>query len=186
MANENDLKFGLTIGLIVAIVIYHITDHFVDPVNDLYDLFKVVQLAAVIAVYLLVIFNKPLVQLVLRSRFIDGKYEGKSSAFDSKDRLSQDDGSENIEKFVITQNLFETRIQGKSFNLNGDLASIWTGRLFRVEGETHYFGLDLTVDAGEVGVLQLIREGDTLDGFYVSGKLGTEYVYKITATRVDK
>ena len=185
MDTRGKLQTGLFIGLLVSLALYHVSNQFksqvLQPPGNIYDFVNLIQFAITIAVFFLVVYNRLVARVILRGGYIGGKYEGKSTHY------RQDEGGYAIERFTITQNLFDVMIAGKSFrSADESLTSIWTGRLFKVEGNTYYFGADLSVAAGEVGVFKLTFEDDEVHGFYYSGKPETKYAYSLSAKRIKK
>lgn len=185
MDKGGKLQTGMFLGLFVSLVLYHVGNlvktQFIQPVSNVYDLINLVQLAVTVAVFFLFVFNKLVARIIFRDSYIGGKYEGKSTHHEqNEDKFS-------VEKFSISQNLFEATISGRSLKeADGSLTSIWTGRLFKVEGNIYYFGVELSVATGEVGVFKLIFERDEVHGFYYSGKPLTKHAYNFWAKRVKE
>lgn len=182
---DGKLKLGLFVGLVVCLALYHVSNQFksqlVQPPSNLYDFINLIQLAVTIALYFLIVYNRLVARLILRSDYIGGKYEGTSTLY------RQEQGKFAIEHFTITQNLFDMTISGKSFKTaDNSLTSIWTGRLFKAEGATYYFGIELNVAHGELGVFKLTFEDDEVHGFYYSGKPETKYAYSLSAKRIKQ
>ncbi len=185
MDTGGKLRTGMFVGLVVCLGLYHISDQFkvqfLQPPGSLYDFINLIQLAITTAVFFLIVFNRLVARLIFRGNYIGGKYEGKAT------HHKKNESTVSIERFIIAQNLFETTISGKSLReKDGTLSSIWTGRLFKVEGNIHYFGVDLTVEIGEVGVFKLAFENGEVHGFYYPGKPGTEHAYSFWARRVKQ
>jgi len=178
---ESGYKTGLYVALFISLLLYHLTSvfksKFVSPVSDIFSLADLVQIAITILVFSLVVYNKLVIRLILRNEYIDGEYEGTSQA------LNKPLPQPGIERFVISQNLFEVSITGKSFE--GDrLLSTWTGRLFKREGNTYYFGLELSTTVREFGVLILtMEEHGIVHGFYYPGNPQIRQVFIISAKR---
>lgn len=165
------LRNGIFISLFISLAIYHLGNilqtSYLPQGNNFLGLVNVIQLGISIAVYFLIVFNKLTARLILRDRYIGGVYEGKGTSTSNKDSTS-------IERFVVSQNLTEVTLSGKSFQPETQkIQSIWTGRLFKVEGDTYYFGLDVAFEGSEVGVLRVTIDGDDAYGFYYSGNPDT-------------
>lgn len=182
---SGNLKAGLFVGLIVSIALYHISNilknRFFQPVTDVYTFVNLIQFVITVSIFFLVVYNKLIIRLILRDRYIGGTYEGKST------RLRQTDEKWEIERFIITQNLFETTISGKSFDEKGEIPnSIWTGHLFKIEGNTYYFGIELSTETREFGVMTFTVENDNAHGFYYSGTPETQKVFSYWAKRAKR
>lgn len=182
---SGNLKVGLFIGLVVSMALYHISNiiksRFVQPVTDIYTLVDLIQFVITVLIFFLVIYNKLVTRLILRSSYIGGTYEGKSTL------LKQSNIKWSTERFVIMQDLFETTISGKSFDEEGEVpTATWTGHLFKVEGNTYYFGIELSTETREFGVLTVTVENDDAHGFYYSGKPETQHVFSYWAKRVKR
>lgn len=190
MATEKQLQIALTIGLLVAILGYHISGLFISSTfssatSDLFSVYKIVQIGSAAALYFLVIYNHFLVKFIFRSQYIAGKYKGASGPYEENGNAKINPNDFNIEEFIITQDIFGTTIAGKSFFAgSGELVSTWHGKLFKVEGESYYFGLDVSYRYIEVGVLRLAFAGDKVDGIYYSGKPGSKYAYRLSANKI--
>lgn len=191
MATEKQLQIALTIGLIVAILGYHTIGFFISPnfspaTYDLFSIYKIVQIGAATALYFLVIYNRFLVKLIFRDQYISGRYKGESLPCPENENIKINPKDFNVEEFVITQGVFETTISGKSFlSDSGEVVSTWHGKLFKIEGDSYYFGLDVSYNEIEIGILRLAFTGKKVDGVYYSGKSGTKYAYKISANKIE-
>jgi hypothetical protein len=186
MATERELRLGLTVGLVAAIALYHLSGYFLPTTTPLQDFYRIVQIAVAIAVYFLVIFNKLFARLVFREHFIAGKYEGRSLPYKEVKESPTSLDEINIEYFSISQNLFDTGISGRSIQeSNGQLISIWHGKLFKVERNTFYFGLELSYERAGMGILQLSFDNGDAQGFYFSGDYKTGKTFIFTAKKVN-
>lgn len=180
-----NLKIGLFVGLIVSMALYHLGDilknRFIQPVTDVFTFVNLIQFVVTISIFFLVVYNKLVTRLILRSGYIGGTYEGKSTL------LKQTGTRWSIERFAIMQDLFKTTISGTSFDEAGEVpTATWTGHLFKVEGSTYYFGIELSTETREFGVLTVTVENGNAHGFYYSGKPETQHVFSYSAKRVKR
>ncbi len=147
MVSNNVLNIFFAVGLIIALVVYHLTNYFVEniSVKDIYAIAKIAQTVVSGIVAFLFIFNPLATKLILRDKYIAGNYEGQSGYYlDDKSEKKKHNKPEQVEFFTIIQNVFETRISGHSFHKGTNtLNSTWEGKLIKIDGKTFYFALEL-------------------------------------------
>lgn len=186
MTSEKVIRTALTICLFLSLFSYHLLAALIkpDPSGAYFDVFKIAQITVTLVVFFLLVNSELLSRVFLRDKFIGGAYEGESKAYRRTEPQAPDN---HVEVFVITQNLFEAQVSGKSLKKDsGELISLWSGRLFRVEGNRFYFAVELSTEKGEFGVLQASFDGDKVHGFYYSGEPRTTHAFSISATKIDK
>lgn len=192
MPTKNQIRIVIAITIFLALTLYHLSNKFFAPIDkDLAVIFKIGQIATMAALFALAGYNKYAAKLFFRELYIAGRYEGTSKAYLYDDHFialkSQKKETPTAVykiEFSIQQNLFETTIRGHSYiGENKDLLSTWSGKLFSVDDSHFYFGLQLTTDRTEYGVLKATLDSNSLKGFYFSGEPRTEAVFEMSATK---
>ena len=196
----NRVRLGVTIAFFLGLLTYHFIGVFLPSAGsrDVLSLWQLASLVTAWLIYVAFALTSWVPQAARRigaDRFllgfpyIAGKYEGRSHREKRQNgSFVRIEGGEHIERFTITQDLFETKISGQSFAPDtNSLRSSWGGRLFKIDDDdTYYFGINLTFGDSEVGVLSFkVTDGD-VHGQYNSGLPGTDYAYKFSAKRVPK
>jgi hypothetical protein len=192
----SQLRLALVIALILSLAAYHLT-HIYAPTqsHDLFSLFKIVQFTVAAAFFFVLVYAKWLARIVLWNSYIGGYYIGSSSDYvihktkSARKLTSNPQIDKHIEVFTIVQNLFETRISGRSFLCeegNPQLVSTWHGRLFKSDGETYLFGLELSTDMSEYAIIKATFEGQRVHGFYYSGEPGNKHSASFSASLVTR
>jgi hypothetical protein len=193
--------------LFLVLIFYHSAPEMYWPVGPALDvelyrgLFGIVRVAVAVVVFVFLVFNPLTTRLFLWNRYIAGIYEGTSvniekvprkepdttltNGWDWKDKEPIVDNQFN-EYFTIRQSLFEAHITGRSLRSSGPggaLETIWTARLFRVEGLNFYFACELSTPLVEDGTMRLNIEGGEARGFYYSGEPGYPDSFRLYARR---
>jgi hypothetical protein len=66
-----------------------------------------------------------------------------------------------------------------------ELVSLWNAKLYRVEGSTFYFAMELSTEKSEFGVLQTNFENGEVHGFYNSGVPRSKFASSFWAKKLD-
>ena len=185
MTKSNDLKIAFTVSLFISLIIYHLLN-FIEPIRNLYDLYKIIQIIVSGILAYFIIYNQLLTKLIFRKNFIGGYYEGSSGIFRRGEKLDPSKGI-NREFFTIKQTIFDTLISGRSFQANtNNFVSSWEGKLFKVEGNTFYFAVSLASETGELGIFHLTFDDlRNIEGFYYSCNPKRKEAFSISAKKVD-
>lgn len=195
MDTKVQIKISLVISLLFSIVLYHVFEFYWIKVfkvqyHSIASIYKVVQLSVTATFFVVIAYAKWMARLLLRSSYVGGAYKGRSSDYTySKSENTFCENPKNcIELFVITQNLFDTRITGWSWRDTSEgvrLLSTWEGRLVKFEGNTVVFAVELTTTSGEYGVLKATFNGPEVHGFYFSGEPNTKFSACFSAKKVS-
>ena len=181
MPSENKIKLALLLALAFSLLAYHAIDVFTPNAmhKSVFALVKVSQLTATAFLFVAFLYWPPLVRLLLGNAFIGGAWSGESEVEVSPEVFEPSAR----EEFEISQSAFHTMLTGRSYDQSGKVVSIWTGRLYRVEGMRYWFAMELNTSDAEVGVLQFSKHGESLDGLYHPGNSRDSRVFRFSATR---
>jgi hypothetical protein len=148
-----------------------------------YDAYKVAQITVTGILFFLLVYSRFATKIFLRDKYIAGTYIGESKHYRD---ISPQPQNPHIELFTVKQNLFDAQISGKSLKMGSEeLISLWNAKLYRVEGSTFYFAMELSTEKSEFGVLQAIFESDEVHGFYYSGEPKSEYASSFKAKKLN-
>ena len=182
MPSENKIKLALLLALALSLLTYHAIEVFTPPslpMNEM-ALVKVAQLTSTAVLFLAFLYWPPLVRLLLGPAYIGGTWKGESEVETSPDVFE----ASATEEFEISQSVFQTVLTGRSYDDSGKAKSIWTARLYRVEGLRFWFAMELNTSDAEVGVLQFSKHKERLDGLYNPGNSKDSRVFRFMASRV--
>lgn len=177
MTSEKTARFALIVCLALSLVLYHGLQLLLPDFapTEWTDLAKIAQMTVTAVLFIFLLYWQPVVKLMLRDKYIAGRYVGTSRHVDPKP------GDERVkdEEFVIEQNLFTATITGRS-TVDGKLQSSWVGHLYRVQGYKFWFAVELTFKQAEVGILDFTIQAGTADGFYKCADPGYPYAFAIS------
>ncbi|HJT51632.1 MAG TPA: hypothetical protein VJ734_06795 [Nitrosospira sp.] len=183
MASENNMKLALLICLAFALILYHAIEVLAPaPVSvsaELLNLIKVAQVVSAGAIFFALLYWSPFVRLVLRSKYVGGVWKGESG-IENKQGVFQ---RATTEEFEIEQSIFQAVVNGRSYDENGNIKSIWSARLYRVEGCRFWFAMELSTTDPEVGILQFSKQQERIDGLYHPGNPRDARVFRFFASR---
>ena len=190
MPSENKIKLALLISLAFAILLYHAIEALMalTPARVLANfanLLKVAQIVVTAVMFLGLLTWPRFVRLVLRDKYLGGLWTGKSEV-----EREGEHGifiQESREEFEIEQSIFQAVLTGRSYDEDKKIKSIWSGRLYRVEGSRFWFAIELdtsdpTSDP-EVGILQFGKQQDHIDGLYHPGNPRDACAFRFFASR---
>ncbi|GEM_PF-5930998 len=183
MPSENRIKLALLLALAVSLIAYH-TIEVLNPISatsSLLALIKIAQMTSTAVLFLAFLYWGPIVRLLLGQSYIGGTWQGASELEVSTDIFEYSAK----EEFEISQSLFHTVITGRSYDNDGRVKSIWTAKLYRVEGLRYWFAVELNTSDAEVGVLQFSKHKERLDGLYHPGNPNDSRIFRFTASRVN-
>jgi hypothetical protein len=183
MTSERVIRTALIICLLLSLLAYHLIGALIEPnlSRAFYDVYKIAQITVTGILFFLLVYSSFATKIFLRDKYISGTYRGESLHY--RDTSSQEP---HIELFTIKQNLFDAQITGKSLKKESkELVSLWNAKLYRVEGNTFYFAMELSTEKIEFGVLQTNFENGKVHGFYYSGELGSKYASSFWAEKID-
>lgn len=182
MPSENKIKLALLLALSLSLMSYHAMEAFVPislPTNAM-ALLKIAQLVSTAILFLAFLYWPPLVRFLLGQAYIGGIWRGDSEVETSPEVFEVSAK----EEFEINQSVFQTVLTGRSYDTHGKVKSIWTARLYRVEGLRYWFAMELNTSDAEVGVLQFSKHESRLDGLYHPGNSRDSRVFRFTASRI--
>lgn len=193
MYSRTRIRFYLILGIFTSLFVFAfaniLKDKFggdksmIDFVNSVWGLTSAI-VGGLLSIVL--IENKYIVKLILGDKYISGIYEGESKTTVtenvSKVRETNAVDFKHIEKFEIKQSLLGATISGHSSDANNAISS-WEGVLFREQGRTFIFAVEISADEPEYGVLSLSFIDDNFTGFYYSGNPTTNHVSQMFGTK---
>lgn len=181
MPAENKIKLALLLSLAFGLLTYHAIEVIapITGLDGLLNLLKVAQIATTAIVFVAFLYWGPFVRLLLGESYIGGIWNGESEVEESPGAFSPSAR----EEFEVQQSVFQTTLTGRSYGTDGKITSIWTARLYRVEGLRFWFAMELNTSDAEVGVLQFSKHKERIDGLYHPGNSSDARVFRFTATR---
>lgn len=194
--SKSNIKLALVVALFLSICVYHIFDYYYanftkNSPGAIFHIYKSVQLGVTASFFVVIAYTKALARILLRESYIGGSYKGYSNDYNysRETKTCNLNSRKMIEIFVITQNIFDTRITGFSWDKDEDtykLISTWEGNLVKHEGHTFVFAVDLTTSSGEYGIIKATFNNSEVHGFYFSGEPNTKSAACFTANKVSK
>jgi hypothetical protein len=186
MTSEKVIRTALIICLLLSLLAYHLIGALIEPnlSRAFYDVYKIAQITATGVLFFLLVYSSFATKIFLGDKYIAGTYSGESSHYGDEEQPVQ---KHNIEWFTIKQNLFDAQITGKSLKNTEakELVSLWNAKLYRVEGSTFYFAMELSTEKSEFGVLKTNIENGEVYGFYNSGVPKSEFASCFWAKKLD-
>lgn len=185
MNTDATLRWALTVAVTAAVLAYHLIGSLYSPPSSLDTAFSLSRLVVSVLVALTTITYGPIVRLLLRDKYIGGRYEAHSRPY----RGSTPGPYIHRDKFTIKQTLLGISVHGASYLIDGSnaLYSRWEGSAFRIVDRTIFVGLELRMDSIEYGILTLtLEEDDSVSGLYFSGGQGKMKAFEIQGWRTPK
>jgi len=179
--SENKIKIALLLALSLSLGLYHAIEILTpnSATGALLSLIRIAQVTSTAVLFLAFLYWPPMVRQLLGESYIGGIWKGESEVEVSTDVFEPSAK----EEFEISQSLFHTILTGRSYDESGKVKSIWTARLYRVEGLRYWFAMELNTSDAEVGVLQFSKHKERLDGLYHPGNSKDARVFRFSASR---
>lgn len=190
MIDRDKMRLALIVIAIGAMLLYHSSNSLLPEAER--DAFLVMKISQVVVISVLSIFflYSKWVTKLLGGAYVGGCYKGESEQYDVSQRSDECVAEGIVEPkrsldFIVRQNLFETNINGSSFEFETrNLISTWRGKAFEVSNELHVFAIVLTSSRGEYGMLQASFKNDQCVGFYYSAEPDGK-TYRFSAKRIS-